>query len=388
MELLKKLTSKNPADFESAAKYLVDTPDIDLFRELVARDDYIFDFIKKNVAKRIFNAFNENNFQNAYKFLPFYSPYYEDVIVSVLSRYDLENATKILSEKLSAGGEDEKCYAAKFFVQNPQREIAPVLRSYVFFDNEYLALNSIEALKALEDAETYSMGLQKLDSNDDYEIYSGVKLLSRWNDKSLLDRLYKVMQNSSIPEYIALEINNLEPLEEGIENDNKEYASLALCNIISGLSELIPLDTISELNMAEIFEKISGSNDSCYSVPLMMAKRFFTDIADNDEYLFDLDKNTREYISQVHAVLSKIPNTRLESGILEEAFEDSLFVNFVIDLIDDEQTLAVFLDGNNQTLILKTLERLKSLGLFNEEYRQKGLAKITNENIKAVALAL
>ena len=120
MELLKKLTGKNPAEYEPVAKQLVEKPDLQLFKELVARDDYMFGFIKQNVAKRIFDACNETNYQNLYQFLPYYSPYYEDVIVSLLSRYDAQNAAVKMLELLISGGDDEKCYAAKYFVQNPE----------------------------------------------------------------------------------------------------------------------------------------------------------------------------------------------------------------------------------------------------------------------------
>ena len=75
MELLKKLTGKNPADFEPVARNLVDNPDVNLFKELVSKDDFLFAYIKQNVAKRIFNACNENNYNNLYQFLPYYSPY-------------------------------------------------------------------------------------------------------------------------------------------------------------------------------------------------------------------------------------------------------------------------------------------------------------------------
>ena len=51
-EKLKKLTGKNPADFEPAAYNLVNNSDIELFSELVEQDDFLFDFVKQNVAKQ------------------------------------------------------------------------------------------------------------------------------------------------------------------------------------------------------------------------------------------------------------------------------------------------------------------------------------------------
>lgn len=49
----KKLTGKNPDEYEGVAKSLVDNSDVNLFAKLVKQDDFLFDFVKNNVANRI-----------------------------------------------------------------------------------------------------------------------------------------------------------------------------------------------------------------------------------------------------------------------------------------------------------------------------------------------
>ena len=63
-EDLKKLTGKNPADFEPAACSVVNNSDTKLFSELVAQEDFLFDFVKQNVAQRLEKACNESNYLN------------------------------------------------------------------------------------------------------------------------------------------------------------------------------------------------------------------------------------------------------------------------------------------------------------------------------------
>ena len=60
---LKKLTGKNPRDFEPVAFDVINKPDIELFKELVDNDDFLFDFVKQNVAKRLVKNCNEKNYQ-------------------------------------------------------------------------------------------------------------------------------------------------------------------------------------------------------------------------------------------------------------------------------------------------------------------------------------
>lgn len=65
---LKKLTGKNPNDFEPVAYSLINNPDVDLFCELVEKDDFLFDFVKQNVASRLEKVCNELNYLNLLNF--------------------------------------------------------------------------------------------------------------------------------------------------------------------------------------------------------------------------------------------------------------------------------------------------------------------------------
>ena len=52
---LKKLTGKNRNEYETVAKHLVDDCDVELFKELVDNDDFLFDFVKNNVTIQVEN---------------------------------------------------------------------------------------------------------------------------------------------------------------------------------------------------------------------------------------------------------------------------------------------------------------------------------------------
>ena len=95
----KKLTGKNRNEYETVAKHLVDDCDVELFKELVDNDDFLFDFVKNNVTQRISNAINETNYQNLLEFLKYYSQSYEDTIVSALVKYADEDLTDIMLDK-------------------------------------------------------------------------------------------------------------------------------------------------------------------------------------------------------------------------------------------------------------------------------------------------
>ena len=51
--LLKDLTGKDELKAQVAARYLVDNSDVDLFKKLVEKSDFLFDFVRNNVCNRI-----------------------------------------------------------------------------------------------------------------------------------------------------------------------------------------------------------------------------------------------------------------------------------------------------------------------------------------------
>ena len=85
--MFKKLTGKNPKDFEYAAQHVMDNADVGVFAELVEKDSFLFDFVKQNVAQRLEKAANDNNWKSVLSFLKYYSPSYEEFIVSTLVKY-------------------------------------------------------------------------------------------------------------------------------------------------------------------------------------------------------------------------------------------------------------------------------------------------------------
>ena len=63
-------------------------------------------------------------------------------------------------------------------------------------------------------------------------------------------------------------------------------------HILSGLGEIIPISSIFTFNLYEIFEKLIFSEpNSKNAVLLLYAKNKFNQLTENDEYLFDEDKN-------------------------------------------------------------------------------------------------
>lgn len=385
---LRQLTGKNKQEYEQVAKHLVDTCDVELYKELVEQEGFLFDFVKQNVAERIFNACNETNYKNLLSFFKYYSPSYDDAIISVLAKYADEDLTDEILDLFETGSENEKCYCAKYFSYIQDSLAIDLLRENSYTENESLNANCAATLGILKDSDSYNEAMSKLESDDEFERLSAVKFLIMYGNQDALDILIETMKKSSMAENIAGYIPYLMDLPE-IINKNYKNGLLVLNNITNGLGEILSLYEVINFRLYDIYEDlISNPVNSEMAVVLLNALDKFNTLTENDEYMFDEDKNTQTEIKEIHKLLNKINTKQMKTLIVEELREDSPFVFTALDYTDNIEEVQKLLRCNDQTLILKTAEVLKKLGAFDNTAKTVALLKITDENIKSIIRAL
>lgn len=387
-ENLKKLTGKNKNDYEAVSSHLINDKDIELFNELVESDGYLFDFVKQNVSERLGKVINENNYKNLLEFLKYYSPSYEDVIVTSLVKYADEDLTDEMLNKLENGTVEEKAYAARYFAYIQDPLALEALRSNCHSENEFLAANCASTLGIMNDKEAYNVAITGLNNGDDFEKLSSVKFLAAYGNKEAVPAIIETMKTSAMAENIAGEIPYLVSLFELLEN-RYEDGLLTLNYIINGLGEILDLSLVFDFELFEVLEKlINNHEDSKASIVLLNAKDKFDTLTENDEYLFDEDKDTKNEIQDIKKLLKNVNRKELEAHVNEELNENSPFVYTALDFATDLISIRELLKSNNQTVILKTAEVLKSLGNLDETAKTVALLKVTDINIKSIIRAL
>lgn len=387
-ENLKKLTGKNKAEYEKVAADMINNGDVLLFKELVDNDGFLFDFVKQNVAERLAKACNEKNYRNLFKFMDYYSPYYDDFIVSILAKYADEDLTDELLDIFETGTVTQKTYCAKFFsyIQDPLA--IEILRANSYTENESLNANCAATLGIFQDEASYKDAIRKLWSADEFEKLSAVKFLVIYGNKQAIPELIGAMKNSTMAENIAGEIPYLEDLFE-IMDENYADGLLVLNNIINGLGEILGLSSVFDYELYDVFERlIRNSNDSKAAVVLLNASEKFETLTENDEYLFDEDKNTKNEIQDIKKLLSGINKKNLIPMVNEELKENSHFVYTALEFAQDVLAIRELLKCNNQTIILKTAEVLKKLDNLDESTKTVALLKVNDPNIKSIIRAL
>lgn len=387
-ENLKKLTGKNPKDFEPLAYALINTPDVELFAELVGSDDFLFDFVKQNVANRLSKVCNESNYMNLLALLKYYSPFYEDFIVSNLVKFANEDLTDKLLEIFENGTDEEKTYCAKFFafVQDPLA--LEFLQKNAYSENSVLSSNCASTLALLGDKTSYKQALEKLNSDDEFTILDGVKFLVSYGDKAVVPEVISAMKKSSMAENIAGELLYLTNLFE-LYKQNQEDGLFVLNSIINGLGEILGLAQIFDFRLYEFLEMlINGHKDSKVAVVLINAVDKFDTLTENDEYLFDETKDTKQEVLDIKKLLSTMNIGELYALVDEELEDGSLFVFSALEYTENEGKVRGLLNSSNPTVVLKALEILKILGVLTNDDKHKALDSVVDENLRSVIYAI
>ena len=387
MDLIKKLTGKNPSEFEPVAQALVNNSDKELFSALVKQDDFLFDFIKDNVAKRIQKACNKDNYLNLLEFFDYYSPSYDTMIAEVLHTFSGDELLPAIKEIFIDGEDSAKAYAAKYFSfvnKDLLGDIIPLLRQTAFSKFEPLSVNSIEVLSLLNDEESKNEALSRLNSDDDFMKFEAVKFLVNYQAKDSITRILEVMKESSLSENIACQIPFLIPLEDLIKQD-EEAALLVLCYIVNAIPEIVTPDSVIDYGLYNILEIIMKSPiTSTSAVLLRLAKEKFQELSSNEEYIFDCDRNTKNEIKEINGLLSSLNTNKLDSLLYDELFEGSDFVFFALDYVNEIEELEVLLDSQNPTLVLKVLTILKEKGSLTESAKEEALKHIQAPGIREI----
>lgn len=376
-ELVKRLCAKN--GFEDAASSLINNADVEAFSALVDKSEFLFDFIKQNVVKRLQNCINKNNYKNLLKFLKIYSYDYEDLIVSNISQFKDEETISYLTERLTNGTDEEKAYCVKILDGNKIKE-----ELYKNLNSEFepLAYNCAQALGKIKDKKSFDDAIEKLKSDDDFQILSGVKFLSAYNDKAAIPYLFEAMKISTMSENIACEIVYLEDIFELLKNYPQDTL-LLINNLINGLGEVVPISIIFDIQLFELLEHISSPET------LLNIKLKIEQLTENDEYLFDEDKSVKEEIQAVKDLLNSKPQDYWDNLCdMLKLDNDMVFVTLhlisELELDYSEEIKELIENTTNQTVILKAVEVMKSIGKITELDKTNLLAKVDNEHIKAI----
>lgn len=378
-----KFVNKNANDLLSkdfnlssrAAQSVINFKDVKTFEELVQNEDFIFDFLKEKIVKNLIRAVNQNNVQNCFEFMKIYSFSLAEAIISPLVKFANEDITDFMLEKFECGTCAEKAYAALYFARILDPLAIPFAKSYIEADYESLKVNCIKLLSAHGERAEYKNALLKLNSSDPEVLYSGVDFLINYGDTSAFPEILNSISNTPYAVDFSSDLLYLADFKTISEKFDFKHFNLLLSNLLDGIPDYI---VMSEFVAVEIFSALNILKEKEMTleaaVNFLKAKIKFKVYKENEAYLLDLDKNTKQKVLEIAEFFDKFDNKFYGEifEILAENFSDNEFAFDILDIFEQEN-LSSFADIISQSmssftstpLICRSCEVLKHFGKLN-----------------------
>lgn len=389
-KLFEIICAKEENNAKEAASILINKGDLSEFKLLCEKMDYLFDFVKNNVYKRISYAVNKDNFKNLIKFYDYYSPYFDDFFAEILTEYANEDLTDEILEIFSKGSDSQKAYAASYFRKIPDTVAIDELRKNLNTEFEPLFENCASALGKMNDSDSFKKYLSLLNSDDDFIKLKAVKFLIFYGNKNVAEDIINAMNNSTMSENIAGEITQLISPIELIE---KKYNDgiLLINNLINGLGEILPLENIFIYEIYEITNYfINNPKSPEAAIILFNLKNKFEILTQNDEYIFDLNKEIKNEISEIKKLIfsKKEDFWNNEKLLLNQSINiNNPLLHTVLEIIKNNgfkeflPKIIMLTKSDEEIIIYEAISTIKVLGgLINID---KTKINFKNPNLKA-----
>jgi len=389
---IKNITSKDIELSKNTILNMIKSVSLDDFRELCEKSDFIFPFLKERIVKDFVKLINKEDLKAVFEFSKIYCSDFEDLIVNSLLKFASEDLTDEILNILENGTQEQKAYCVLYFSHIQDTLSLEYLNKYSYSDFEPLKINCAQTLSKFGDKTVYNeMKNIILNSDDDFKKMSAFSYISAYKGNDAIDFIVNNMSNSPLKVQIAscmLDFNDLDSFK-----NLEQYKIIQIFStLIEGYPEDISLETIGYYRILDFVKLINSYNTQFAKNSLILAREKFREFCENDIYTYDLDKNTKLYLSDINNYFKSLKlDTKGLSEELKEYNSDrynlALGVIKELNLKEYSNILVSGLHFLNEENIAKTavvLKELQSNNLIPVEI----LNNIQNENIKALVKSL
>ena len=243
--LIKNITSKDINLSINTLKTLINSENIEQYRELCEKADFIFPFLKERIIKDFVKLVNKENLKTIFKFSSIHCSDFEDLIVNSWTKFACEDLTDEILELFENGTNEQKTHCAKYFSYIQDSLALEYLNKYAKSDYEPLKINCAQALSAFKSTEVLDeMKNIILNSNDDFEKLNAFSFIIAYGGEEQIKFVFEYTFSSPFLTSIIssiLDYNDINYLKTILNN---ETLTQILNIIINEYPEEIELNTI------------------------------------------------------------------------------------------------------------------------------------------------
>lgn len=390
---LNDLISKDNSAVKGAAIKLLAEKDVESFKILNSKSEFLFDFIKEKILKNLIGAVNSKNCLNLFEFLKVYSPDFKGFILHPLVQFKTPEIEDKMLNFLCSGSDEEKTYATEFFTILADKTKYEKIKANLNADFEPLKIASINYLSNLGFRLEFEESLKLLEDNskDNFEKLTQVEFLAYFGDKKAFEPIYNYFINEDNSYTIANFLLDLKPFSTLIEENREDEILNILSSIILNFPDSISFEEINYYINEGLFEFLLESENNLSALILFYLKNKTELILEDENYSIDLTKENKK---EANIINSKLNNAiqifdkkeTLTLGLNSiNYFENILSLEIIkeenIEIIEPIYNLLE--KTTNNEIIMDILYCLQNQNKLNETLINKILLKTENEILKA-----
>lgn len=390
---LNDLISKDNSAVKGAAIKLLAEKDVESFKILNSKSEFLFDFIKEKILKNLIGAVNSKNCLNLFEFLKVYSPDFKGFILHPLVQFKTPEIEDKMLNFLCSGSDEEKTYATEFFTILADKTKYEKIKANLNADFEPLKIASINYLSNLGFRLEFEESLKILEdkSKDNFEKLTQVEFLAYFGDKKAFEPIYNYFINEDNSYTIANFLLDLKPFSILIEENREDEILNILSSIILNFPDSISFEEINYYINEGLFEFLLESENNLSALILFYLKNKTELILEDENYSIDLTKENKK---EANIINSKLNNAiqifdkkeTLTLGLNSiNYFENILSLEIIkeenIEIIEPIYNLLE--KTTNNEIIMDILYCLQNQNKLNETLINKILLKTENEILKA-----
>ena len=390
---LNDLISKDNSAAKGAAIKLLAEKDVESFKILNSKSEFLFDFIKEKILKNLIGAVNSKNCLNLFEFLKVYSPDFKGFILHPLVQFKTPEIEDKMLNFLCSGSDEEKTYATEFFTILADKTKYEKIKANLNADFEPLKIASINYLSNLGFRLEFEESLKILEDNskDNFEKLTSVEFLAYFGDKKAFEPIYNYFINEDNSYTIANFLLDLKPFSTLIEENKEDEILNILSSIILNFPDSISFEEINYYINEGLFEFLLESENNLSALIVFYLKNKIELILEDENYSIDLTKENKK---EANIINSKLNNAiqifdkkeTLTLGLNSiNYFENILSLEIIkeenIEIIEPIYNLLE--KTTNNEIIMDILYCLQNQNKLNETLINKILLKTENEILKA-----
>ena len=390
---LNNIISKDNSAAKEAAIKLLAEKDLESFKILNSKSEFLFDFIKEKILKNLIGAVNSENCSNLFEFLKVYSSDFKGFILLPLVQFKTPEIEDKMQKFLLEGCDEEKTYATEFFTilgdktkyekikANLNADFGPLkIASINYLSNLGFRLEFEESLKILED-----------NSKDNFEKLTSVEFLAYFGDKKAFEPIYNYFINEDNSYTIANFLLDLKPFSTLIEENKEDEILNILSSIILNFPDSISFEEINYYINEGLFEFLLESENNLSALIVFYLKNKIELILEDENYSIDLTKENKKEANIINSKLNnaiqifdKIETLTLGLNSINY-FENILSLEIIkeenIEIVEPIYNLLE--KTTNNEIMMDILYCLQNQNKLNEALINKILLKTENEILKA-----